>query len=302
VLREAAAQARRKRELCLHFQSSVFDSVCCIDPTARIDRQGETGGRTLSSTTAIAPSATIGRILLVSNDAVTIQQFTIPMHQLALHPEVCVEVPVAFRLLSSQKFEAVIVDLLLGEVAHSLLTEVRISDSNRTAVTFAIIRNQLERNEAFKSGSSFVLERPLTGDSVTRMLKAAYGLIVRERRRYFRCPLAVPADLRRPNVEDICCQTLNVSEGGMAMTAPVALKPSLLVAVHFRLPSRPYQFAEQAFICWANERGRIGIEFASPPGAWKSELQEWLLERLEDSLPESVAEKFRRVIKCQKEV
>jgi DNA-binding response OmpR family regulator len=255
----------------------------------------------LSSTTAIAPSAAIGRILFVSNDPVTIQQLTLPMQQLALHPELCAEVPVALRLLSSQKFEAVIVDLLLGEVAHSILAEVRISDSNRTAVTFTIIEDQLERSEAFKSGSSFVLERPLTDDSITRMLKAAYGLIVRERRRYFRCPLAIPADIHRANLEDISCQTLNISEGGMAMTVPTPLKPGVLVAVHFQLPRRLYQFAEQAFICWANESGRIGIEFASPRGPWKSELQEWLLERLEDSLPESVAEKFRRVIGSEKE-
>jgi ActR/RegA family two-component response regulator len=250
----------------------------------------------VNSTSAVAPYASVGRVLLVSNDPVTVQQLTEAMHQLALYPEVCLEVPAALRLLNSQKFEAVMVDLLLGESAHAILVELRISRSNRTVVTFAISGSHAGSAEAFKSGSSFVLERPLSMASITRMLKAAYGLIVRERRRYFRCPVAVPADIRRAGLTDVRCQTLNISEGGMAMTVPVLLKSGPLVSVHFQLPNRPFQFAAQSFICWSDEQGRVGLQFASRSGEWKSELQEWLLQRLEDSLPESVAEKFRRTL------
>ena len=250
----------------------------------------------MNSTSAVAPYASVGRVLLVSNDPVTVEQLTEAMHQLALYPEVCLEVPAALRLLNSQKFEAVIVDLLLGESAHTILVEARISRYNRTVVTFAISGSPGGSAEAFKSGSSFVLERPPSMVSITRTLKAAYGLIVRERRRYFRCPVAVPADIRRAGFNDVRCQTLNISEGGLAMTVPVPLKSVLLVSVHFQLPGRPFQFAAPSFICWSDEYGRVGLQFTSPSGEWKSELQGWLSQRLEDSLPESVAEKFRRTI------
>jgi DNA-binding response OmpR family regulator len=250
----------------------------------------------VNTTSAVAPYASVGRVLLVSNDPVTVQQLTEATHQLALYPEVCLEVPTALRLLNIQKFEAVIVDLLLGESAHAILEELRISRSNRTVVIFTISGSHAGSAGAFRAGSSFVLERPLSMASITRMLRAAYGLIVRERRRYFRCPVAVPADVRRAALNDIRCQALNISEGGMAMTVPVPLKSGLLVGVHFQLPGRPFQFAAQSFICWSDEQGRVGLQFASPSGAWKSELQEWLSERLEDGLPESVAEKFRRTL------
>jgi ActR/RegA family two-component response regulator len=250
----------------------------------------------LNSSSAVAPYASVGRVLLVSNDPVTVQQLTEAMHQLALHSEVCLEVPAALRLLNSQKFEAVIVDLLLGESAYTILEEVRISSSNCTVVIFTISASHAGSAGAFKAGSSFVLERPLSMASITRMLKAAYGLIVRERRRYFRCPVSVPADIRRAASNDISCQTLNISEGGMAMTVPVPLKSGALVSVHFQLPGRLFQFAAQSFICWSDQEGRAGLQFASPSGVWKSELQEWLSQRLEDSLPESVAEKFRRTL------
>jgi ActR/RegA family two-component response regulator len=250
----------------------------------------------VNSSSAVAPYASVGRVLLVSNDPVTVQQLTEAMQQLALHPEVCLEVPIALALLNNQKFEAVIVDLLLGESAHGILEQVRISRSNRTAIIFTISGSHSGSAGAFKAGSSFVLERPLSVASISRMLKAAYGLIVRERRRYFRCPVAVPADVHRAGLNDVRCQTLNISEGGLAMTVPISFKSGLLVTVHFQLPSRPFQFAAQSFICWCDEQGRVGLQFASPSGMWKSELQEWLSQRLEDSLPESVAEKFRRTI------
>jgi ActR/RegA family two-component response regulator len=250
----------------------------------------------VNSTSAVAPYASVGRTLLVSNDAVTVQQLSEAMEQLALHPEVCPEVLIALRLLNSQKFEAVIVDLLLGESAHTILEEVRLSRSNRTAIIFTISGSHTGTAGAFKAGSSFVLERPLSLESISRVLKAAYGLIVRERRRYFRCPVAVPADARGPGLNEVQGQTLNISEGGMAIMMPVPFKSGELVSVHFQLPDRPFQFSVQSFICWSNEHGRVGLQFASASGEWKSELQEWLSQRLEDSLPESVAEKFRKTI------
>lgn len=250
----------------------------------------------VKGSSAIAPYASVGRTLLVSSDPTTVQLLTESMQQLALYPEVCLEAPAALRLLNSQKFEAVIVDLLLGESAQAILEEVRVSRSNSTAVIFTISGSHAGTAGAFRAGSSFVLERPLSMSSISRILKAAYGLIVRERRRYFRCPIAVPADIRRPGLSPIRCQTLNISEGGMALMMPVPLKPGLLVNVQFQLPNRPYQFAAQSFICWSDEQGRVGLQFASPSVEWKSELQEWLSERLEDSFPESVAEKFRRTV------
>ena len=75
--------------------------------------------------------------LLVSADPVTIQQFSHALQELSISPDVCREVPAAVRLLNRQKFDAVIVDLQLGEESGLILDEVHLSPSNRTAVTFA---------------------------------------------------------------------------------------------------------------------------------------------------------------------
>jgi DNA-binding response OmpR family regulator len=77
----------------------------------------------------------IGLALLVSADPVTIQQFSHALQELSISPELCEEVPAAIGLLNRRKFEAVIVDLQLGEQCGRILDEVRVSLSNRTAVT-----------------------------------------------------------------------------------------------------------------------------------------------------------------------
>jgi hypothetical protein len=216
------------------------------------------------------------------------------MRQFALYPQICSEVPVALALINTQKYEAVIVDLLLGQFAQAVLEEVRTSRSNRTAVLFTISGSVEGSAEAFKAGSSFVLERPLSETSVNRTLKAAYGLIVRERRRYFRCPVAVPANIQAPAMDIFSCQIINISEGGMAMTTPIPLKARDLVEVRFALPDRHFKFEIDSHVCWSDGKTRMGLQFAFAADKQdKSELQDWLAHKLEESLPESVAEKFR---------
>lgn len=240
------------------------------------------------------PDSSVGRVLVVSHDGNTVQSLTQAMQELALYPEVCHEVPSAIRLLNSRKFEGVMIDLSLGEAAKTILEGVRASRANRSSIIFTISRSHEGSAEALRGGSSFVLEQPLSADAISRTLRAAYGLIVRERRRYFRCLVAVQAVVRKTGCGDIQCRTINISEGGMALLTAASLEPGCETTVLFRLPNHHFQFALEAFVCWSDSQGRAGFRFAAPPGKWESELQEWLSERLEESLPESVAEKFRR--------
>jgi hypothetical protein len=73
-------------------------------------------------------------------------------------PEVCMEAPLAIHLLERRKFDAVIVDLQLGEQWKAVLDNVDLSASKRTAVTFAISSSDAETTEAFRKGSAFVFE------------------------------------------------------------------------------------------------------------------------------------------------
>jgi len=237
----------------------------------------------------------IGHTLLISADPVTIQQFSHALEELSISPDVCQDLTAAVSLLNRRKFDAVVVDLQLEE-AVLIVNAVRLSPSNRTAVTFAISASDA-KGTAFRSKTAFVFERPLSAKSIGSTLRPAYGLILRERRRYFRCPLAISAVILRRSKPEIRCNSVNISEGGMALSTIIPLSTGEKVHLQFTLPGHEVPFLAECTICWL-KTGHIGLRFVSLSQEHKSELQGWLSGRLEEMLPEIVAGKFRRADGC----
>ncbi len=235
----------------------------------------------------------IGLALLVSADLVTIQQFSFALQELSISPDACPDGPSAGLLLKRRKFDAVIIDLQLGEQSGVLLDELRLSSSNRTAVTFGISDDDAEVTAAFRKKSQFIFERPISAQSINKTLKPAYGLILRERRRYFRCPVSIPVNIRGENMQEVWCNSVNISEGGMALSMLVSLVAGDNVRVQFALPDHEATCSVESTICWSNT-GHLGVRFVSISDEEKSELQIWLSQKLEETLPEFVAGQFQR--------
>ena len=95
-------------------------------------------------------------------------------------------------------------------------------------------------------------------------------------------------------MQDIDGMAVNISEGGIGVTVSVTLKAGLMVMVQFGLPGSPSQFTAQATTCWCEDR-YVGLQFVSLAPQLESDLQQWLSIKLEESLPQSVADKFRNL-------
>ena len=236
----------------------------------------------------------MGVALLVSADPVAIQQLGHALQELSITPDVCREVPAAVGLLNRRKFEAVMVDLQLGEQSGLILDEVHFSTSNRTAVTFGIGDNDALGTAALRQKSQFVFERPLSAQSIHKTLKPAFGLILRERRRYFRYPISLPVIIQRQSRQEVRCNSVNISGGGMALSTQVPLVPGENVRVQFTLPDHEGPMVAESTICWS-KTGNLGVRFVSVADEHKSELQVWLSRKLEEVLPESVASQFQKL-------
>jgi len=241
--------------------------------------------------------APIGLALLVSADPLTIQQFSLALRELSISLDACQDAGTAARLLKSRKFDAVIVDLELREHSGNILDEARLSPSNRTAVTFGIGDNDAEVTSAFRKKSQFIFERPLSPQSIRKTLKPAYGLILRERRRYFRCPVSIPVIIQRESGEEIRCSSVNISAGGMALSVHGTLVPGESVRIQCSLLDHETPFCAGSTLCWS-KTGHLGVRFVSMSDEHKSELQVWLSQKLEETLPESVAGRFRQAELC----
>jgi DNA-binding response OmpR family regulator len=107
--------------------------------------------------------------LLVSDDPVAIQELSHGLEELSISADVCQDGPASIRLLNCRKFDAVIVDLQLGEQSGAVLNAAHLSPSNQTAVSFAIGSNAAVTS-AFSKRASFVFERPLSTPSIRSLL------------------------------------------------------------------------------------------------------------------------------------
>jgi hypothetical protein len=93
---------------------------------------------------------------------------------------------------------------------------------------------------------------------------------------------------------EVRCRSVNISEGGMAVSTSVPLNDGELVQVQFAMPDRKEPFLAESKICWL-KTVHYGVCFVSLPRERKSELQEWLARKLEEALPESIARQFQTV-------
>lgn len=236
----------------------------------------------------------IASALLVTADSDAILDFSWALKELSILPEICQQTAGAITLLSKQKFDAVLVDLQLGEDAGKFLDFVRVSPSNQTAVTFAIGSDDAKATALLRRKAGFFFERPLSMQSVRSTLKPAYGLILRERRRYFRYPAAFSLTILRQGMPEVRCVSVNWSEGGMAGIASTVFKAGEQIQIQFTLPGGKTPYVAESRVSWWKD-GRFGVRIVSLSEKGRSDLHDWLLQKQEAMLPEFVTRKFQAI-------
>ena len=225
-------------------------------------------------------------VLLLSGDIQTIDALCHCMSQLAMHVEVCADFASAMRKLCRNKFDGIVVDFREMVPALELLSKVRETTAHRAAVVLAILKDAMQMPSAFRGGASFALVKPLVQASLMRTVRASYPLMVRERRRYFRCPIQIPVCVKPNSGAESMATSVNISEGGMAMSAPFQLEVGASVKLRLTLPGNEAPEDMAAEVCWKDQSGRVGVEFVRLSDAVMERLQSWLAARLEESLPD----------------
>lgn len=183
------------------------------------------------------------------------------------------EVPDELRL---SKYEALLIDFETIPQTVPIFTTIRQSPANRNAVVFAVVGSADSRQRARDQGATFLLERPLEGDGVRRVLQAAYGLMTSERRRYFRCAVEVPVRMVRDSGEEFDCETINVSSNGMAVSSPVAFNLGEKMQVLLTLQDSESPIRAQATVVWDDKHGKSGFSMQCANAAMQMKLDSWL--------------------------
>jgi CheY-like chemotaxis protein len=234
---------------------------------------------------AVPTSAIAVRVLLVSDDIQTIDTLCHCMEQMAMHVDVCSDIGSATRKLCHSKFEALVVDLKDKALALELIKKPRETTSHKGLVVLAILNSSTEMPSVFRAGASFSLVKPFPPGVLMRTLRASYPLMVRERRRSYRCPLEIPVSVSCSTRPDFVASSVNISEGGMALFSSAILRVGDRLTLKLTLPDTASATRINCEVCWADETGRVGLEFVQVPADIAEQLQSWLSYRLEACLP-----------------
>lgn len=225
------------------------------------------------------------RALMVTPDPLLISNFTNIAREIGIDAQRSGTKHGVPEELGQAKYEAVLIDFDTVPETERILAGVRESPSNRTALVFAVATNTAHRHQALRQGVNFIFVRPLDTNEIRRVLYAAYDLMARESRRYFRCTAELPALLRRANAgADLKCATINISSNGMALWTPSPLCPGEVVQITLFLPGGEQAIAATGTVVWDDKHGKTGTNFQCIVQRDQFALDAWLNTRFYELL------------------
>jgi len=221
--------------------------------------------------------------LLLCGDDKVVRVLRRVLSEMEIGVEHCSDPDSATRLLTRQRFEAVIVDCSVPEIAGKVLSGTRNAPANRRAITVAILESatagdsQDALKRAFAMGSHFVLFKPISIERTRASFRAVRALMKRERRRHARIPIEIPVEILIES-SSIRANTLDLGENGMAVNMRGRrLPPSF--QVKFSLPGSGIHVECHGEVAW--EGGQVlGIRFCDVAMETKDQLKQWVARQL----------------------
>lgn len=200
----------------------------------------------------------------------------------------------AIDLLTKHKVDAFFVDQEL-DPEFSVIEHVRRSPSSRAAVTFAIV----PRPDGARTGlrvADFVTDKPILREHLRRSLRASYGIMLKERRRYTRYALNCEGTLQDSTARKFLACTTNISQTGLALECAAPLIEGEEVQVQFRLPQIQDVSKFKAQVIWTAANAKVGLAFTRMSSVDRERLSEWIdgefLRQWHPFIPADVAERF----------
>ena len=193
--------------------------------------------------------------------------------------EVCHNVEQARLALSRRKYDTLLVDCDDMPSGQAILGELRQGRSNKSCIAFAIVHGRTTVQQAFEMGANFVLDKPISLERATRSVRAAQGLIMRERRRYHRHLLRASGAILVDAGAELPISITNISHGGISIECNRQLDEGGAARLKFLLPGVKRALEVKGEVIWSNPDGQAGIRFQVLTADVKKELDSWLERR-----------------------
>jgi len=135
-------------------------------------------------------------------------------------------------------------------------------------------------------GAHVNLKKPVTTESGTKCLKAAYSRMLLDYRRHVRHALMIPVFATHEDSRKVMSVTVaDIGDGGVGLCAREELVIGDVLSFRLHLPRTPRAISLRVRVLWTREYGRVGCEFLRIPPIDLTILQDWLKEKTQVKKP-----------------
>src|SRR5579864_4334471 len=211
-------------------------------------------------------------------DKRTLQTLAATLEQLEIELVSCPSQQEALELVMDGHCSILIVDFDLPGAQEVIRMAALLPQGQKPALLAVASRAWPGTGQAFQSGASRILYRPLEVEQLKEALKANRKATAKNRRKSarFEMKTLVHLELETGTVSAV---SIDIGEHGLAIQATEPVPMSSNLAFRCVLPGTDWTVHGHADVIWASDQGRAGLFFTKLSPAARRHLKQWLKKR-----------------------
>jgi DNA-binding response OmpR family regulator len=219
--------------------------------------------------------------LLLSSDEKTVRVLRRVLGDLEIDVDHCSSADDAIRLITRQRFEAIIVDGVNAEESGNVFRGAKASPVNKRALGIVLVESTVGLKGGFEMGAHFVLHKPLAVERAKSSFRAVRALMKRERRQQLRLAVQIPVECFGSGRYK--AKTVDLSEGGMAIQFSGRIPKENSLRFSLDLPGIDEKIELQGELAWEGKSDQAGVRFKDATDDQLKTIRKWMNSQLSES-------------------
>lgn len=215
---------------------------------------------------------------VLCKDKTSLQALQTSLTELGIELVVCPSRKLALDMVMAGRCSTLIVDFDLSGAEEVIRMAALLPPAQKPALLAVASRAWPGTGQAFQSGASRILYRPLDPEQVKGALRTSNKLtnVTRRKAPRYELKTVVYLDVDGGTLSGI---SIDIGEHGLAMQATEPVPMSSNLAFHCVLPGTNISLDGHADVIWASDQGRAGLFFTKLAPAARKHLKQWLSKR-----------------------
>jgi ActR/RegA family two-component response regulator len=216
---------------------------------------------------------------ILCHDKTSLHALKASLEELGIEPVACHSRHEALKLVTAGRCSTLIVDFDLPDAEQVISMAALLPPAQKPVLLAVASRVWPGTGQAFQSGASRILYRPLDKEQITDALRSSRKPANTTRRKAPRYELKTVVYLDVDGGGTISGISIDIGEHGLAMQATEPVPMSSNLAFHCVLPGTDISLDGHADVIWASDQGRAGLFFTKLSPAARKHLKQWLGKR-----------------------